>query len=161
VGGSRLAEVLRNECNELLLSNGKEIDLASLLESPDTTEEQDDGMPPMPPISRSKSHLKRPTGLALHDLQVPAQPAAIPFATGTAPPPNGEAAGSSAADGGQIAEVDELPLGDVVSALSPLLASSLGIAPQSMRSFLRIDDLTFDLLSPLGEARAAAEEGKF
>ena len=34
VGGGRLAELLRNECNELLLSNGKEVDLTALLESP-------------------------------------------------------------------------------------------------------------------------------
>jgi hypothetical protein len=58
--------------------------------------------------------------------------------------------------------VDELPLADVASVLSPFLASSLGIAPQSMRSFLRIDDLTFDLLSPLGEGRLGeSEQEKF
>ena len=47
------------------------------------------------------------------------------------------------------------------SSSPPTLISSLlrcarvcaGIAPESMRSFLRIDDLTFDLLSPLGTGR--------
>ena len=34
VSGGKLAEQLRAECNELLLSDGKEIDLAALLESP-------------------------------------------------------------------------------------------------------------------------------
>ena len=52
--------------------------------------------------------------------------------------------------------VDELPMTDVASALSPLLASSLGVGAQSMRSFLRLNELTFDLLSPLGTGRAGA-----
>jgi hypothetical protein len=91
-------------------------------------------------------------------MQVPAQPAAIPFATGTAPPKSTRGAGPSSAAAGGITEVDELPLADVASVLSPFLASSLGIAPQSMRSFLRIDDLTFDLLSPLGEGRLGEPE---
>ena len=93
-----------------------------------------------------------------HCMQVPAQPAAIPFATGTAPPKSTRGAGPSSAVAGGITEVDELPLADVASVLSPFLAGSLGIAPQSMRSFLRIDDLTFDLLSPLGEGRLGEPE---
>ena len=90
--------------------------------------------------------------MSLADLQVPAMPAAIPFASGGAPP-NGHGEGGGEG-GGQV--VDELPMIDVASALSPLLASSLGVAPQSMRSFLRLDDLTFDLLSPLGTGRHGA-----
>ena len=33
-----------------------------------------------------------------------------------------------------------------------------GIAPESMRSFLRIDELTFDLLSPLGTGRPSGQQ---
>ena len=49
---------------------------------------------------------------------------------------------------------------DVATALSPLIASAFGIAPESMRSFLRIDDLTFDLLSPLGTGRPGSQAQK-
>jgi len=54
------------------------------------------------------------------------------------------------------ASTEEVPMPDVMSVLSPLLASSLGVAPQSMRSFLRLDELSLDLLSPLGTARPEA-----
>jgi hypothetical protein len=110
-----------------------------------------------PPLQRqeSRSHLKRPAGLALHDLVVPA----IPSGVGPQGPPVGDADGPLGGLAGEIiGEIgDELdvPLIDVASALSPLLASTFGLAPQSMRSFLRIDDLTFDLLSPLGAGRPA------
>ena len=89
--------------------------------------------------------LKRPLGLALGELEVPAVPAG-------APP---SALGDDIPIGGEIDALD-VPLVDVASALSPLLASTFGLAPGSMRSFLRIDDLTFDLLSPLGTGRPGA-----
>lgn len=111
-----------------------------------------------PLLSRGKSHLKRPEGLALHDLQVPlVGPSGVPKNMGAADNAsatngNGEAEGG--VDGGPGSALDDLdvPLFDVATALSPLLASSLGLPPASMRSFLRLDDLTSDLLSPLGSA---------
>jgi len=106
---------------------------------------------PPPSLARSKSHLKRPESLALHDLEVPQQPEGVP-----PPPPGVEkegcTAGSRSEEGGELQELD-VPLVDVMNTLSPLLASSLGLPPESMRSFLRIDELTFDLLSPLGSTR--------
>jgi len=244
---ARLAEVLRRECNEILLSNGNEVDLAELLASPgrviqvvsakrqklknsckigadkaggirassaaawpclsgtsatvddkrgreggeeggssccnggsidvggalqgvedfkggtDTTEEQEanDAIAQAPALQSQRSHLKRPEGLALHDLQVPI----------AIPPLSGVIAG--ARKGTDVGEEDDgdgdcdidVPLADLSNALSPLLASSLGVAPESMRSFLRLDDLTFDLLSPLGstrpEGKAATELDSF
>jgi len=199
VSRGEVAEKLLSECNELLLSNGREVDLSALLSSPDklllpqlSAKRQKthhnpaswrlssaSAGPPVdagpaadavqfadsmalepddllmsaptagpPSLDRKESHLKRPQGLALFDLQVPAQPAAIPFGSGSLP-----ANGGTAGMGGALDEVGEIPLPDVQSILSPLLASSLGIAENTMRSFLRLDDLTFDLLSPLGTGR--------
>ena len=93
--------------------------------------------------SAAKGGLKRPAGLALGELEVPAAPQGAP------PSALGE-------DDLPIDAMD-VPLVDVASALSPLLASTFGLAPESMRSFLRIDDLTFDLLSPLGTGRPGSQ----
>ena len=100
------------------------------------------GAPAPPALGRTASHLKRPAGLSLHDLQVPAQPSGVPPDAGDSlPPPGGEL-------------LDEIaPMADVASALSPLLATTFNVVPETMRSFLRLDDLTFDLLSPLGTGR--------
>lgn len=244
---ARLAEVLRRECNEILLSNGNEVDLAELLASPgrviqvvsakrqklnsctfgagkasgvgassaaawpclsgasaasddkggaeggdegrvgkggdeggvgegggggvhvsdalegveeckggtDTTEEQesnDAAAPQAPALQPQRSHLKRPEGLALHELQVPI--AMLPLSGGVAG--GGDSTNVEEEDCDGECDID-VPLADLSNALSPLLASSLGVAPESMRSFLRLDDLTFDLLSPLGSTRP---EGK-
>jgi len=97
--------------------------------------------------SAAKGGLKRPAGLALGELEVPAAPQGAP------PSALGE---DDLPLGGEI-EGLEVPLVDVASALSPLLASTFGIAPESMRSFLRLDDLTFDLLSPLGTGRPGSQ----
>jgi hypothetical protein len=93
--------------------------------------------------SAAKGGLKRPAGLALGELEVPAAPQGAP------PSALGE-------DDLPIDQMD-VPLVDVASVLSPLLASTFGLAPESMRSFLRIDDLTFDLLSPLGTGRPGSQ----
>ena len=212
-GDRRLAELLRNECEDLLLYDGKEVDLEALLSSPDKIQNplvgqlsakrqkrlQEGGATKLgvtwdvasaaaasedvielagsgsstagassapapgtdssgaapPPLAHHKSHLKRPNSMALSELSVPAMPAAIPFGSGGVPPD--AVLGEGANESGQV--VDELPMTDVASALSPLLASSLGIGAQSMRSFLRLDDLTFDLLSPLGTGRPGAMGG--
>ena len=195
--GAGIASAIRKECNEILDSNGKEVDLAMLLSSPDRviqisaskrqktghegsatawpTPAADasssdaaaaessaaaaggaaalaglaatvaSGGAPAPPVARESSHLKRPAGLALSELSVPAQPSGVP----PVPP----AGGNEVVDG--IA-----PMVDVATALSPLIASAFGIAPESMRSFLRIDDLTFDLLSPLGTGRPGSQAQK-
>jgi hypothetical protein len=50
-------------------------------------------------------------------------------------------------------------LGVAAAAISPLLASAIGIAPASLRQFLRIDELTSDLLSPLGSVRRQVGNG--
>ena len=205
--GGKLAESIRRECNEILLSNGKEVDIGALLASPDrsifvpsakrrkgedgtawpkpsaadassdaalsaTTSSKaaskgktaaDGGASAPPKVTKSRSHLKRPAGLALHDLQVPALPAGVGPSGGG---PISEAAGGLF-DGKVVGDIDEigeglddleLPLVDVASAVSPALASVFGIAPQSMRSFLRLDDMTFDLLSPLGTGRQPTEK---
>ena len=199
-------ESIRRECNEILLSNGKEVD-TPLLASPDRSifvpsarrkgrgrnawpkplccrcvvgrgAQRDDesegglqgedgcgtrGASAPPKVTKSRSHLKRPAGLALHDLQVPALPAGVGPSGGG---PISEAAGGLF-DGKVVGDIDEigeglddleLPLVDVASAVSPALASVFGIAPQSMRSFLRLDDMTFDLLSPLGTGRQPTEK---
>jgi len=214
-GNAGLADVIRRECNEILLSNGKEVDLAVLLSSPEriiqlsTTAKRQkcdssnsawpkptaveeslvssmsaaanaaaaaaagariaevhklsSGIPasplPVPSLTRIHSSLKRPAGLTLPDLQVPALPSGAGQSVAAPPPlPSGGALVTAiVADGGEVGELD-VPLVDVASALSPLLASTFGIAPESMRSFLRIDDLTFDLLSPLGTGRASGQQ---
>ena len=193
--GARLAETIRKECNEILLSNGTSVDLEALLASPgrviqlSTAKRQKRDPAEWPKTSgetmgevelvgasggmlaaaaaaaatakagaasaaaassssepkagskrtttgASKGGLKRPAGLALHDLEVPAVPQGAP------PSALGE---DDLPIGGEIGEIEglEVPLVDVASALSPLLASTFGLAPESMRSFLRIDDLTF------------------
>ena len=211
--GQGLASAIRKECNEILLSNGKEVDLAMLLASPDRViqiesarkrQKKADGTawpvkqaseaatgdaaaaassaaaagstaalaslaaatstakPQPPALTKSASHLKRPAGLALHDLQVPIAPTGVP-------PENmpREASGQTSSGEGSTTtatenDLDDLqsiaPMGEVASALSPLLSQTFGIKPDSMRSFLRIDDLTFDLLSPLATGRTAGEK---
>ena len=110
----------------------------------------------------SSSQLKRPANLALHDLQVPAQPSGVPPPV---PPMNADADGEAGSSGQPLEALEGTDLdaisqtADVMTAISPLLASTFGIAPESMRSFLRLDDLTFDLLSPLGTGRPGAKSG--
>ena len=62
------------------------------------------------------------------------------------------AAGDIGGGGGAAPRPQGIPFHSVASVLSPLLAQSLGVPPASVRSFLRIDEMSLDLLSPLAPA---------
>jgi len=106
-----------------------------------------------PLAARQASHLKRPGGLAL---EVMCAPPPHPEAPSDQP---GAKAAAAGARGAEKPPSEGGSLEMAASAISPLLASSLGIAPASLRHFLKIDDLTSDLLSPLGSVAREAGVG--
>ena len=73
-----------------------------------------------PSLGRSSSHLKRPAGLALHDLQVPAVPSGAGSSVADAPPAAPAAAAAGGGGGGEGGEGSSF--GGEVGELDVLLA---------------------------------------
>lgn len=107
------------------------------------------------------SHLRRPVGavsLAVETGESRVHPVSISVGGSNA---ESTSNGSATDPDREGIDGEEIPFPEMVHVLSPLLASSLGIAPSSMRSFLRLDDLSLDLLSPLGASRPGSAAAGF